>query len=149
METDMSSVLGSIFGSRIFYNWRMAKRGWPYLLACLMTAGAAGAFGAFARVSPHPVPFGLSHAEGFAGFLSFAIVSGLLWWRFSSLQDEMFHRIQSYSYGWGAGVTVAALTVWGIAYGATLAPPIDPFAPLMIFAIVKALFWGRAVRTWL
>src|SRR5690348_5989096 len=145
----MSSVLGSIFGSRIFYNWRMAKRGWPYLVACLITAGAAGAFGGFARVSPHRVPFGLSHAEVLAGFVLLAILSGLLWWRFSSLQDEMFHRIQSYSYGWGAGVTVAVLTVWGVAYGAALAPPIDPFAPLMIFALVKAFFWSIATRKWL
>ena len=61
----------------------------------------------------------------------------------------MFHRIQSYSYGWGAGVTVAVLSVWGIAYGARIAPPIDPFAPVMIFAVVKGLFWSRALRTWL
>lgn len=145
----MTSVLSSIFGSRIFYNWRMAKRGWPYLVACLVSAGMAGAFGGFARVSPRPVPFGLSHAEGVAGFVLFATLAGLLWWRFSTLQDEMFRRIQSYSYGWGAGVTVAVLSTWGIAYGARIAPPIDPFAPVMIFAVVKGLFWSKALRTWL
>ena len=145
----MTSVLSSILGSRIFYNWRMAKRGWPYLLACLISAGLAGAFGGFARVSPQPVPFGLSRAAGVGGFILFAALACLLWWRFSSFQDEMFRRIQNYSYGWGAGVTVAVLSVWGIAYGARIAPPIDPFAPVMIFAVVKGLFWSRAIRTWL
>ena len=145
----MGSVLSWIFGSRIFYNWRMAKRGWPYLLACLITAGAAGAFGAFARVFPGPVPFGISPAEGLAGFIVFAIISGLLWWRFSSLQDEMFKRIQSYSYGWGAAVSIAILVVWGIANGARLAPPISPFAPLVVFAVAHAFFWMVATRKWL
>ena len=145
----MSSVLRSIFESRIFYNWRMARRGWPYLLGCLITAGAAGAFAAMARVSAHPVPFGLTRPEGLAGFVLLALLSGFLWWRFSRLQDEMFHRIQNYSYGWGAAVTVAVLIVWGIANGATLAPPIDPFAPLLVFAIAKSFFWTRAVRAWL
>ena len=139
----------SIFASRIFYNWRMAKRGWPWLLACLISAGVAGAFGGCARVSSRAAPFGLSHADCVAGFVLFAALAGLLWWRFSSLQDEMFRRIQSYSYGWGAGVTVVVLSVWGIAYGARIAPPIDPFAPVMIFAVVKGLFWSRAIRTWL
>ncbi|HEX5259070.1 MAG TPA: hypothetical protein VFW35_09870 [Sphingomicrobium sp.] len=145
----MNSVLGSILQSRIFYNWRMAKRGWPYLLACLVAAGAAGTFAGFARNSGHPAPFGLTRAEGLAGFVSLAVISGLLWWRFSSFQDEMFHRIQNYSYGWGASVTVAVLVVWGIANAATLAPPIDPIAPLVIFALTKSFFWSITLRKWL
>lgn len=145
----MSSVLRWIFGSRIFYNWRMARRGWPWLVACLLAAMAAGAFGGFARYSGHPAPFGLTRTEGLAGFVLLAVVAGLLWWRFSNLQDELFHRIQSYSYGWGSAVTVAILIVWGVANGATLAPPIDPFAPLLLFAVVKAFFWSRAVSKWL
>jgi len=145
----MASVLSSIFGSRVFYNWRMAKRGWPWLVACLIAAAAAGAFGSVARYSGHPAPFGLTRAEGLAGFVLLAIVAGLLWWRFSRLQDEMFHRIQSYSYGWGSAVTVAVLIVWGVANGATLAPPIDPFAPLLLFAVIKAFFWSIATRKWL
>jgi hypothetical protein len=145
----MSSVLSSIFGSRIFYNWRMARRGWPYLAGCLVAAGAAGAFAAIARNSAHPAPFGLSRLEDLAGFVLLTLVAGFLWWRFSSLQDEMFHRIQNYSYGWGAAVTVAVLIVWGIANGATLAPPIDPFAPLIVFAVIKGFFWTRATRKWL
>ena len=145
----MASVLSSIFGSRIFYNWRMAKRGWPWLVACLLTAGAAGAFASIARNSAHPAPFGLTRPEGLAGFVLLAVISGVLWWRFSSFQDDMFHRIQNYGYGWGAAVTVAVLIVWGVANGATLAPPIDPFAPLILLAIAKSFFWTRAVRKWL
>jgi hypothetical protein len=149
MEALMSSVFSSIFGSRIFYNWRMAKRGWPYLLGCLVTAGAAGWFAAIAHNSTHPAPFGLSRPEGLAGFVLLVVISGLLWWRFSSLQDEMFHRIQNYSYGWGAAVGMAVLVVWGIANGAGLAPPISPFAPLMLLAAGHAFFWGVATRKWL
>jgi hypothetical protein len=145
----MTSILSSIFQSRIFYNWRMAKRGWPYLLACLIAAGAAGAFAGFSRNSGHAAPFGLTRPEGLAGFVLLAVISGFLWWRFSSLQDEMFHRIENYSYGWGASVTVAVLIIWGIANGATLAPPIGPLAPLFVFALAKAFFWSVALRKWL
>ena len=145
----MGSVWSSILGSRFFYNWRMAKRGWPWLVTCLIAAGAAGGLAGMARVSPHPVPFGLSRTEALAGFVFLALLSGFLWWRFSSLQDEMFHRIQNYSYGWGASVTIAILVVWGIANGATLAPPIDPFAPLIMFALIKGFFWTVATRKWL
>jgi hypothetical protein len=145
----MTSVLSSILGSRVFYNWRMAKRGGLYLVGSLLAAAAAGAFTGVARHPATPSGFSLSPAAGLAGFVLLALVSGFLWWRFSSLQDEMFHRIQNYSYGWGGAVSIAVLVVWGIANAARLAPPIDPLAPLLLFAIVKTFFWSRAVRTWL
>ena len=145
----MGSVLSSIFGSRVFYNWRMARRGGVYLVGCLIAAGGAGAFAGIARNAKRMAELGIGPAEGLAGFVVLALVSALLWWRFSSLQDEMFQRIQNYSYGWGGALTVAVLIVWGIASAATLAPPIDPFAPLIIFALVKTFFWSIAVRKWL
>jgi len=145
----MSSVLSSIFESRIFYNWRMAKRGGAYLVGSLAAAAAAGAFAGAARHSARMASLGISPAMGLAGFVALVFITGLLWWRFSSFQDEMFHRIQNYSYGWGASVTVAILIVWGIASAAALAPPIDPFAPLFVFAIAKTFFWTAATRKWL
>ena len=141
--------MNSIFGSRIFYNWRMAKRGGIYLVGSLISAGAAGAFGAAAGHSSRVANLGATPAWGLAGFVVLVLLAGLLWWRFSSFQDEMFHRIQNYSYGWAGFLTVAVLIVWGIANLARLAPPIDPLAPLLVFAIVKAFFWTRAVRIWL
>jgi hypothetical protein len=139
----------SAFADRIFYNWRMARRGGAYLAGSLLAAGAAGAFAAVARHSTRLAPLGLTPGQGLAGFVALALVAGLLWWKFSSLQDEMFHRIQNYSYGWGGAVTIAVLILWGVANAASLAPPIDPLAPLLLFAIIKSLFWSRAVRTWL
>ena len=138
-----------IFESRIFYNWRMAKRGGSYLAGSLVAAAGAGALAGVAHNKSQMAAIGLSPAVGLAGFIVLVLVSGLLWWRFSSLQDEMFQRVQNYSYGWGAAITVAVLVVWGIANAATLAPPIYALAPLFIFALAKTFFWSLAVRKWL
>src|SRR5690348_4016395 len=140
----METAVNSFFESRIFYNWRMAKRGGLYLVASLIAAGAAGAFAGAARHSHRMAALGISPTMGLAGFVVLVLIAGLLWWRFSSLQDEMFHRIQNYSYGWGAAVTIAVLVVWGLANAATLAPPIDPIAPLVLFAVAHAFFWTVA-----
>jgi hypothetical protein len=145
----METVMTSLFESRIFYNWRMAKRGAPYLVGSLVAAAAAGAFAGAARHSHRMAALGISPALGLAGFIILAMVTALLWWRFSSLQDEMFHRIQNYSYGWGAAVTIAVLVVWGIANAAGVAPPIDPIAPLVLFAVGHGFFWTVATRKWL
>jgi hypothetical protein len=145
----METAVNSFFESRIFYNWRMAKRGGLYLVGSLVAAGAAGAFAAAARHSHRMAALGIGPGLGLTGFVVLVLIAGLLWWRFSSLQDEMFHRIQNYSYGWGAAVAVAVLVVWGLANAATLAPPIDPIAPLVLLALAKTFFWSIATRKWL
>jgi len=145
----MTWVLSSLFEGRAFYNWRMGKRGGLYMVGSLLAALAAGIFAVAARPAGHLAAIGFAPAWSLAGFVALLAVAALLWWRFSSLQDEMFHRIQSYSYGWGATVSIAILIVWGIANWVALAPPIDPIAPLLLFAIIKSLFWTRPVRTWL
>ena len=147
MTTEMAMV--SIFESRIFYNWRMARRGGVYLVASLVSAALAGGLAAAAHHSSRVANLGVSPAMGLVGFVVLAFAAGLFWWRFSSFQDEMFHRIQHYSYGWGAAVSMILLIIWGIANAAQLAPPINPWAPLFLFAIIKAMFWTKAVRTWL
>jgi hypothetical protein len=145
----METVMKPFLESRIFYNWRMAKRGGAWLVGSLAAAGAAGAFASAARHSHRMAALGVTPALGLAGFIALVLVSGACWWRFSSLQDEMFHRIQNYSFGWGGAVSIAILIVWGVANAAGLAPPIDPIAPLVLFALVKTLFWTRAIRIWL
>ena len=141
--------MSSILESKIFYNCRMARRGGAYLVGSLIAAGAAGAFAAAARHAPRMAALGVTPAWGLAGFVALALVATLSWWRFSSLQDEMFHRIQNYSYGWGATIAIAVLAVWGIANAAALAPPIEPLAPLIAFALAKTFFWTIATRKWL
>ena len=141
--------MSSIFESRIFYNWRMAKHGGAYLAGSLVAAAAAGLFSAAARHAPRMAPLGLSPTAALGGFVALCLLAAALWWRFSSLQDEMFHRIQNYSYGWGAAVSIAVLVVWGIANGARLAPPINPFAPLVLLGVAHAFFWMVATRKWL
>jgi hypothetical protein len=145
----MELAMKSILDTRIFYNWRMAKRGGAYLVGSLVAAGAAGAFAAAAHHGGRIAALGISPTVDLAGFVGLAFLSGFLWWRFSSAQDEMFQRIQNYSYGWGAALSIAVLVVWGIASTAGMAPPIDPLAPLILFALAKSIFWTRAVRTWL
>jgi hypothetical protein len=142
-------IMKPISDSRIFYHWRLAKRGGGFLVGSLVAAGAAGAFAGAAHQAVRMAALGLTPQLGLAGFIALVVISAYLWWRFSSLQDEMFHRIQNYSYGWGGAFSIAALVVWGLANAAALAPPIDPLAPLLVFALAKSFFWFRAVRTWL
>src|SRR3546814_7819825 len=41
-----------------------------------------------------------------------AIISALLWMRFSARQDEMFNRVQNWSIGMAGAWTAAATLVW-------------------------------------
>jgi hypothetical protein len=139
----------AISESRIFYHWQLAKHGGAYLAGSLAAAGGAGAFIAAAHQAPRMSVFHISSEVALSGFVTLTVLAAALWWLFSKLQDEMFHRVQNYSYGWGAVVAAGVLILWGIANGAALAPPIDPVAPLLIFAVSKSFFWMRAVGTWL
>lgn len=144
----MSSVLTSIFESRPFYNWRMARRSGIFAVGGLLAAITAGAF-FMMRPDGHLAMLGLAPELAFAGFFALLALAALLWWRFTSLQDEMFRRVQNYSSGWGATISVAVTIVWGVANAMTVAPPIDPVAPLLSFAIAKSFFWTAATRKWL
>jgi cation transport ATPase len=135
--------------SRFFYHWRLAGRGGAFLVSSLVAAIATGAFAVAGRPDGHFAGLGIPPAWALAAFVALLAVAALLWWRFSSLQDEMFRRVQNFSYGWDALLSVAVLVVWGIANAATLAPPIEPLAPLLVFAICKSFFWTVATRKWL
>ena len=138
----------SVLESRSFYHWHLSKRGGLSAAGSLIATACAGLI----IVASHRAWRPLVAAPGalvLAAFLALMAAAILLWWHFSRLQDEMFHKIQNYSFGRGALLTVAVLILWGLANLAALAPPISPITPLVIFVVAKSFFWTRAVRTWL
>jgi len=80
--------------------------------------------------------------------IGFAALSGLLWWRMSIRQDELFHRVQNWSLGMSGAWTAAALTVWGLLDMTGISPPIQAAAPLILFSALTILFGRTAARKW-
>jgi len=83
-----------------------------------------------------------------AWIIGFAALSGLLWWRMSIRQDELFHRVQNWSLGMSGAWTAAALTVWGLLDMTGISPPIQGPAPLILFSALTILFGRTAARKW-
>lgn len=83
-----------------------------------------------------------------AWVIGFAALSGLLWWRMSIRQDELFHRVQNWSLGMSGAWTAAALTVWGLLDMTGISPPIQGPAPLILFSALTILFGRTAARKW-
>jgi hypothetical protein len=83
-----------------------------------------------------------------AWVIGFAALSGLLWWRMSIRQDELFHRVQNWSLGMSGAWTAAALTVWGLLDMTGISPPIQGSAPLILFSALTILFGRTAARKW-
>ena len=80
--------------------------------------------------------------------IGFAALSGLLWWRMSIRQDELFHRVQNWSLGMSGAWTAAALTVWGLLNMTGISPPIQGAAPLILFSALTILFGRTAAHKW-
>lgn len=80
--------------------------------------------------------------------IGFGVLSGLIWWRFSALQDELFNRIQNWSLASGGIFTALCVTIWGMFTQAGAAYPMPAIAPLVIFTFAVLAFWGVAVRKW-
>lgn len=80
--------------------------------------------------------------------IAFSTLSGLLWWRFSLRQDEMFNRVQNWSLGMAGAWGGALLMAWALLALANAAAPISPRAVLALFGGLSFLFWFVAVRRW-
>lgn len=80
--------------------------------------------------------------------LACAVISALVWWRFSLRQDEMFNRVQNYALGCASAWTIAAASAWWFLQRAGQAPPLPVEAWLLLAYALVCLFWFRAVRRW-
>lgn len=126
----------------------------------------AGASLVAAGLAPIPLSgmlgFQLGHSLGsgtpLAGFtpapwailwmLVCAIVSGVLWWRFSLRQDELFNRVQNWALAMGGAWSATLLSIWALFDLADLAPPVSPLAIVGLFHGLVIVFWISAVRRW-
>lgn len=80
--------------------------------------------------------------------LGFAVVSGALWHRFSLRQDEMFNRVQNWSYAMAGVWSATIYSVWALFDLADVLPPIPPGLILLIFSSLNLVFWVVAARRW-
>ncbi len=78
----------------------------------------------------------------------FMLVSGVLWWRMSRRQDEMFNRIQNWALGAGSGGSAVLLTCWAFLAMTGLVPWASPMATIMIFSCAIVVAWFIAYRRW-
>ena len=130
-----------------------------FLLLCVPIAREGFAFGQWLRFGPG----GVADAQGqfsqaletspwFGAFVAFviasSIASAIAWWRFSQMQDEMFHRIQNHTLGRTAGVGLAlTLFFWALSLPGWV--PVFPLHEIvMLELILLALFSADAWRRW-
>jgi hypothetical protein len=77
-----------------------------------------------------------------------ALLSALLWWRFSLRQDEMFNRVQNHALGHGSAWTVGALALWWTLYLGGILPPAPAGLFVLLGVLLISLFWLAAARRW-
>lgn len=77
-----------------------------------------------------------------------AIVSAMLWWRFSLRQDEMFNRVQNWSLGMAGAWSMAAALVWAALAYSGMSPMITVGGIFFLFCLAVIGFWMVAVRRW-
>lgn len=80
--------------------------------------------------------------------VSLTILSGILWWRFSLRQDEMFNRVQNWSIGQASSWTMALVATWQVLAFGGVAPPVSVWLVLLAFSAAVTGFWMVAVRRW-
>jgi hypothetical protein len=77
-----------------------------------------------------------------------AIVSGILWWRFSKRQDEMFNRVQNWALGTAGAWTGGAIMIWSILALGGLLPEAPLWSGALLYVLLLFVFWWVAVRRW-
>jgi hypothetical protein len=77
-----------------------------------------------------------------------AIVSSVLWSRFSKRQDEMFNRVQNWALGMAGAWTGAAMAAWAMLELGGLVPAVSLWAGALAFVALLMVFWWVAVRRW-
>lgn len=92
----------------------------------------------------------LSGLPGWAAwwFIGCCLVSAVLWRRFSLRQDELFNRVQNWSFAVSSVAFVALLGVWSMLDAADVMPAITPVYAAAAFGVMLTLSWFAAVRRW-
>lgn len=112
-------------------------------------AGAFGYHAGYALASGQPMAFQPSLPAWTAVWMVvFTVLAGVLWWRMSLRQDEMFNRIQNWAIGAGCGWSAAVLTGWAFLAMAGVLPWASPFAAIGVFWCAVVLAWTIAYRRW-
>lgn len=140
-----------------WFRWELlderSKRlaGASLVAAALAPAPLAGMFG-------YELGYSLASGTAQGGFappswavlwtLASLVVSGILWWRFSLRQDELFNRVQNWALAMGGAWSATLLSIWALLEIGGFVPPVAPVVILGLFYGLTLIFWFRAVRRW-
>lgn len=119
----------------------------PDLYGTAYKAGYAAGSGGQA---PRSVPTPLIRPTPLLGWatVGLLLMSGLLWWRLSLRQDEMFNRIQNWSLGMSGAWATLVLTFWAVLATAGVLPTVSAWGIVFVACALFSAFWLIAVRRW-
>ena len=75
-------------------------------------------------------------------------VAGVLWWRFSLRQDEMFNRVQNWTLAMSGAITSALLVTWSLFAMTGAIGPVAALPALGLYLGLVLIFWFVAYRRW-
>lgn len=115
-------------------------------LAAILTGAPGFYFGRLGRSLPGFTPELAAWQAWW--ILGCTIASCVFWWRLSVRQDELFNRIQNWSFGMAGAWTVAIFGALGILSAASITRPEEPWGVIALFCLLFTGFWLYAVRRW-
>ena len=80
--------------------------------------------------------------------VAFWIAAGILWWRFSRRQDEMFNRVQNWTLAMSSAITAATLVIWSLFAMTGAVGPVAALPALGLYLGLVLAFWFVAYRRW-
>lgn len=114
-----------------------------------LIAGEFGYRAGYAMASGQPLTYQpMLSAWAAVWMVVFTVLAGVLWWRLSVRQDEMFNRIQNWAIGAGCGWSAVVLIAWAFLAMAKVLPWASPFAVIGVFWVAIMVAWTIACRRW-
>lgn len=80
--------------------------------------------------------------------IAFWAIAGVVWWRFSLRQDEMFNRVQNGALAMSGAVTSALLVIWSLFALTGAIGPVAALPALGLYLGLVVIFWFVAYRRW-
>jgi hypothetical protein len=131
----VTSIVATIVGLVPFSLWLNQM---SYRAGYLAGSGGIPAPGPAPTLSPWAIVW----------LVAFWIAAGLLWWRFSLRQDEMFNRVQNWALAMSGAVTSTLLVIWSLFALTGAIGPVAALPALGLYLGLVLIFWFVAYRRW-